>query len=66
MQQNTQQQQPLIVNKTQAAQILGVTTRTLWNWEQKKLVNRLPQFASPRYSVAQLQALAANQPVEAA
>lgn len=63
MQQNTQQQQPVIVNQTQAAELLGVTTRTLWNWEQKKLVNRLPQFASPRYSRAQLEALAANQPV---
>lgn len=66
MQQNTQQQQPLIVNKTQAAQILGVTTRTLHNWEQRKLVNRLPDFASPRYSRAHLEALAANQPVVAA
>ena len=60
-QHTTQQQQPLIVNKTQAAQILGVTTRTLWNWEQKKLVNRLPQFASPRYSRADLEALSQPQ-----
>jgi DNA-binding XRE family transcriptional regulator len=53
-----QQIQPLFVNQQQAAALIGVTTRTILNWEKENRIHRCPQFKSPRYSVEQLKKLA--------
>lgn len=50
--------QPLFVNQKQAAAMLGVTTRTIHNWEKENRISRASKFKSPRYSVEQLKKLA--------
>ncbi len=47
----------LIVNQKKAAQMLGVSTITLWRWRNEGRVTALPQFKTPKYSVADLQRL---------
>jgi len=48
----------LIVNQKKAAEMLGVSSITLWRWRNEGRVNALPQFKTPKYSVAELQRLA--------
>lgn len=48
----------LILNQKQAAELLGVSSITLWRWRNEGRVNALPQFKTPKYSVAELQRLA--------
>lgn len=48
----------LIVNQKKAAEMLGVSSITLWRWRNEGRVNALPQFKTPMYSVAELQRLA--------
>lgn len=48
----------LFINQQQAAALIGVTTRTILNWEKENRIHRCPQFKSPRYSVEQLKKLA--------
>lgn len=53
----------LIVNQKKAAEMLGVSSITLWRWRNEGRVNALPQFKTPKYSVAELQRLANSNPV---
>ena len=48
----------LILNQKKAAEMLGVSSITLWRWRNEGRVNALPQFKTPKYSVAELQRLA--------
>lgn len=48
----------LIVNQKKAAEMLGVSSITLWRWRNEGRVHALPQFKTPKYSVAELQRLA--------
>lgn len=50
--------QALILNQKKAAEMLGVSSITLWRWRNEGRVNALPQFKTPKYSVAELQRLA--------
>ncbi|RAK01645.1 helix-turn-helix domain-containing protein [Aliidiomarina maris] len=47
-------EQPLTMNHKEAAQLLGISERTLYDLRKAGVVKRLPQFKSTRYSVAQL------------
>ncbi len=47
----------LILNQKQAAKMLGVSSITLWRWRNEGRVKALPQFKTPKYSVADLQRL---------
>lgn len=53
----------LIVNQKTAAQMLGVSSITLWRWRNEGRVHALPQFKTPKYSVAELQRLTNSNPV---
>lgn len=46
--------EPLTVNHKEAAQLLGVSERTLYELRKNGKIKALPQFKSVRYSVAQL------------
>lgn len=48
----------LTVNQKTAAKMLGVSSVTLWKWRRDGLIQSLPNFNTPRYSVAQLKAIA--------
>ncbi len=48
----------LIVNQKKAAEMLGVSSITLWRWRNEGRVQALPQFKTPKYAVADLQRLA--------
>lgn len=48
----------LIVNQKKAAEMLGVSSITLWRWRNEGRVTALPQFKTPKYAVADLQRLA--------
>jgi len=57
----------LILNQKKAAEMLGVSSITLWRWRNEGRVQALPQFKTPKYSVADLQRLAnVNAPTQEA
>ena len=49
---------PLIVNQKTAAKLLGISESTIWRWRQNGQLKPVPQFKTPKYSVAELQRLA--------
>ncbi|MDZ7868788.1 MAG: hypothetical protein U5L02_06220 [Rheinheimera sp.] len=57
---------PLIVNQVTAAELLGVSSITVWRWWREGRINRLPQFKSARYSMAELQRITSQIEQEAA
>ncbi len=56
---------PLIVNQKTAAKLLGVSESTIWRWRQSGQLMPVPQFKTPKFSVAELSKLAGT-PLEQA
>lgn len=52
----------LILNAKQAAELLGVSTVTLWKMRKRGIVKALENFHPPRYSRQHLNEITSNQP----
>lgn len=48
--------EPMTVNQKEAAELLGVSSRTVYNLRKRGEIEPLPQFTRPRYSVEALKA----------
>lgn len=55
-QQSTELHPPLTVNQQEAAELLGVSTRTVYNLRKRGVIKPLPQFTRVRFSVEELKA----------
>lgn len=54
----------LIVNQKTAAKMLGVSSVTMWKWRREGRIQALPNFSTPRYSVAQIKKIAGELAIE--